>query len=517
MAQLFAQANQAYLMRMALEKAIVSTPDDPEAYVIMGDIALQERRVTEAALLFEKAQKLLVAFQSAERKKIMEPQILSGLASVTEAREKWEEAQKYLESLLKLTPEAKDQAVPMVRLARALFQQKKATDAYTKLKDAYKADPTNVLTPQAALGRFYEQFGDPENAKKWMANALSNYPEDLRTRLVVGQWALETGKLAEAETHATKAKQLSATSLEAMVLRGIVALFKKDYATAEKEFTAAHLMSPDNFAATNNLALALCEQKDDQKKRQAVENATTNFRQYPKNAEAASTLGWTLYKVGNLDQAEQAFRQAAQSGNLSQDTAYYIAQISYDRGRKEEAKNLLDAAREGRSSLLDAARSPGLAGQAEQGPVAQEGRGRHEQEGQLTAAKFGSGLRSQSRGGSGYCRLARFVGPRATRGTGPHFRITPQRENRPRASENAPRPRPPGNLAAHLSHERTKKDHGKPIRRHTMIFILKRDTVVSRPPGRSMLIMIGRTDFTSEADSMGLSACCEHRAYRMSG
>jgi tetratricopeptide (TPR) repeat protein len=347
MAQLFAQANQAYLMRMALEKAIVSTPDDPEAYVILGNIALPDRRVTEAALLFEKAQTLLAACQNVERKKIMEPQILSGLASVAEAREKWEEAQKDLESLLKLIPEAKDQAMPLVRLARALFQQKKAAEAYNKLKDAYKADPTNVLTPEAALGRFYEQFGDPENAKKWMATALTRYPEDLRTRLAVGQWALETGKLTEAETHATKAKQLSATSLEAMILRGIVALFKKDYATAEKEFTAAKITSPDNFAATNNLALALCEQKDDQKKRQAVENATTNFRQYPKNAEAASTLGWTLYKVGRLDEAEQAFRQAAQSGNLSQDTAYYIAQISYDRVRKEEAKNLLDAALKG--------------------------------------------------------------------------------------------------------------------------------------------------------------------------
>ena len=35
-------------------------------------------------------------------------------------------------------------------------------------------------------------------------------------------------------------------------------------------------------------------------------------------------------------------------------------------------------------------------------------------------------------------------------GDGAHFRVTPQRENRPRASENAPRPQPPEDLAAHV-------------------------------------------------------------------
>ena len=41
---------------------------------------------------------------------------------------------------------------------------------------------------------------------------------------------------------------------------------------------------------------------------------------------------------------------------------------------------------------------------------------------------------------------------RRTRGTGRIFASRPPRENRPRASENAPRPRPPENLAAHNPH-----------------------------------------------------------------
>ena len=47
-----------------------------------------------------------------------------------------------------------------------------------------------------------------------------------------------------------------------MILRGVVALFEEDYPKAEEYFQLAHLQSPGNFAASNNLALALCEEVD---------------------------------------------------------------------------------------------------------------------------------------------------------------------------------------------------------------------------------------------------------------
>jgi len=101
MAQFFAAANQAGGVRIELERAVISDPTDPEAYVILGDFAMQDRRVTEAALLFGKANDLLKTFdKSKERKKILEPRTINGLAQVSEARENWEDAQKYLEAFL---------------------------------------------------------------------------------------------------------------------------------------------------------------------------------------------------------------------------------------------------------------------------------------------------------------------------------------------------------------------------------------------------------------------------------
>ncbi len=42
MAQLFSQANQGNAVRVSLEKAVVEAPADPEAYVIIGDIAMAQ-------------------------------------------------------------------------------------------------------------------------------------------------------------------------------------------------------------------------------------------------------------------------------------------------------------------------------------------------------------------------------------------------------------------------------------------------------------------------------------------
>jgi len=342
MFQLFAAANQPQAARLALEKAVLGSPDDPEAYAIFGSIGLQERRVTDAELAFLKARELIKSFQgNAKRKDLLEPQAISGLANVAEAREKWPQAQKLLEELLKVSPK---NAMAMQRLGRALFQQQDAAGALTKLREAKAADKENtVLTPEAALARFYEQYGDHKNAVKWMTNALKASPDDLRTRLVAAQWALETDQIDEAKTQAERALAIDSRSLDAQILRGVVALFQKDFKEAEKWFQDAHLQSPSNFAASNNLALALCEQNDDAKSLRALEYANSNYQAYQKNADAASTLGWVLYKRGEKDRAELALRQALSATTSSADTVFYAAQLSFDRGRKYEAKVLLKA------------------------------------------------------------------------------------------------------------------------------------------------------------------------------
>ncbi len=341
MAQLFSQANQRDAVRVSLEQAVVESPEDPEAYVIMGDIAMSQGRVTEAGLLYAEAENLLARFEgSPRRKSLLDARNLSGLAAVAEARADWPRAEQRLRAWRELEP---DNPICLQRLARARFQQKDPRDALSLLREAAALD-ANVLTPEAQLARFYHEFGDQKNAQIWLNNAVKIAPNDVRTRLVAAQWYLETNQLEQAAKESEAATRLDPASLDAKLFRGVVALFMKDYETAENYFQQAHLQSPGNFAASNNLALALVEQDDEQKRRRALEYATANARQNPRATEALSTYGWVQYRLGNVEEADRVLQAAAGTGTLSPDTAYYLAVVASERGREEQAVQLLNAA-----------------------------------------------------------------------------------------------------------------------------------------------------------------------------
>ena len=60
-------ANQGPLIRPALESAIGEDPEHPEIFILFGNLALAERRVTDAAVHFEKA-KILAAAETMDRR-----------------------------------------------------------------------------------------------------------------------------------------------------------------------------------------------------------------------------------------------------------------------------------------------------------------------------------------------------------------------------------------------------------------------------------------------------------------
>lgn len=341
MAQLYSKAGMNAEARVALEKAAVEAPDDPEVYLLLARVAIRDRDLPKAELLYRKAMTLVAAFnKSAKRKAWMEPQIRSGLASVAEVRKDWPAAQKTLEQWLQQDP---NNTAAAQRLAHCLFQQKNVKGALERLRAAAKAD-AELLTPEAILAMFYHKSGDRENAKKWMTAALVAAPKDLNTHLIASQWALETGQLYEAQKQAIAALRLSPTSLNAKLLQAMIANYERNYEAAEMFFESALKQTPSNLFITNNLALSLAEQNDDAKKQRALELAEANAKLYPEVAEVLSTYGMVLYRLGRLADAERALRDSAALKDPSVDTAYIMACIAVEQGRKAEARQLLENA-----------------------------------------------------------------------------------------------------------------------------------------------------------------------------
>ena len=122
-------------------------------------------------------------------------------------------------------------------------------------------------------------------------------------------WALERGNLALAKEQAEGALRIEASSAEkyggshlGRILLGLVGLWEKTWTAAERCFQEVLTRSPNDFAARNNIALALVEQDDAAKKQRALECAEANMRDGSRNPDVllhwagsvSAAANWTM-------------------------------------------------------------------------------------------------------------------------------------------------------------------------------------------------------------------------------
>jgi tetratricopeptide (TPR) repeat protein len=330
-----------------LEQAGVDAPYDPESYAILAGIELNRADLSKAESLLEKAKELMSKGQLSDRRKPgLQRQIDFGFATLAEVRKDWPSAQKVWEEILKINP--KD-TIATTRLAHCLFRQKDVDGALKVLREAAKSNP-KMVAPEALIAQIYQQDGDVENMDKWMDAAVKANPKNVATRIAAGYAALTQGRLDDVRAHAVAAAQIDPKSYDSVVLRGLVSVFQKDFMAAELFFETALQQLPNSFPISNNLALALAEQDGKGKKERALEIAETNIKKYPRSPNAASTYGWVLYRLGRVDDAEKALRNAV-NGSISVDTAYYVARVMVDQGHKDEAIKILQSVSNDKTSL----------------------------------------------------------------------------------------------------------------------------------------------------------------------
>lgn len=335
-------AAQAQLELLAKESV-----EEPETYLLLGEMAFGFRRVTEAKLLFDEGGRKMSGYSgNPDRQKNLNERVEAGLASVAEAREDWDTAIKHIEGWIKVNA---DSHAAHQRLGAVLFRRN------PKDKDAHKAAfaefekafalNKEISPPGVMMMQLFEQDGDRTKAADWAKFAISKAPENLRAQLEVAQWQINAGKFSEAKQHAERAIQLDADSLEAMVLRGIVARYLRELDDAEQYLDSARLKEPNSFVANDQLALTLIESKDPAKKNRSQNLAQSNFERNQQSPEAQWTFAWVLFKNGRTREAGELIQRAAPATRqLTPDMLFYLAEWFVERGEKEQASKALDEA-----------------------------------------------------------------------------------------------------------------------------------------------------------------------------
>ncbi|MEX2187628.1 MAG: tetratricopeptide repeat protein [Pirellulales bacterium] len=343
--------------RAWLERSVAADPGDPEPYSILGEVALSEGRVTDAGVLFAEAQKLADKFaDNPKRKQNFQRKSLQGLAVVAQRREKWDLAKAMIDEWIKLDPE---NAAAHAALAQALFYLNKPSDAYKSFQEADRlqqivADRNSPPSPMAELNMaalYQRRDKDDKRTGDLIELAVKNHPKDFGVRLKAAQIAMAANLLDIALTQSEAAVKMDENDLTAKLVRGYVARLRDDFPTAEHYFELAHLQSPGNFDASNNLALLLAERPEDAKKNRAYEFAVMNIQRFPINGQsparfdAMSTFGWVQFKRKVMADAQQALQQVVNSNAVTPDSRYYIASLlEADPKRTDDAIKVLEAA-----------------------------------------------------------------------------------------------------------------------------------------------------------------------------
>lgn len=343
MAVLWLGVNQLQPARAELEDTAVKFPGDPEPYLMLGDLAFQDRRITDADVLFSKATELTAAYtENPKRKRDFEIRCHAGSGAVAEARKQWDNAQQHLTGWLELDP---DNASAHQRLGIVLFQLDKSKEALEQFREAKKLDD-KAVQPELAMARLYDDAKQRDTAKKLIEQAVKLSPQDPAVLLASAQWYVGQNDLPAATINADNALKIDPKSLEGKVVRGAIARVSRDYKTAEKFFNDAHLQSPGNFPASNSLALVLIEDESAESRQRALEMAEANVSMHregsPNQANALTTLAWVYYKLGRREDAEKILSQITQNNQLTTDGAYYVAKLLADRGEKDRARKILE-------------------------------------------------------------------------------------------------------------------------------------------------------------------------------
>jgi len=340
-AKLAILANQGALIRPALESAIGEDPEHPEVFILFGDLALAEGRVTDAAVHFEKARGLAAGKRwTPEQKNRFDRLSFQGDAVVAESRGDWKAARAALTDWLTHEP---GNAPARQRLGKALFHLKEYDAAYGQLERAAKADA--ALEPAAiTMAWLFSRAGNLKKAEEWINYANKSAPESPAVQMGSASWLMEHGRADEAQSHADAAVKLNPGSNEIKRLLGLAARQRKDFVQAEQIFEALAHDAPADAWVRNQLALVLVQQIDLHKRRRALELAELSVRQNPKAADSLATLGTVYYRLNRLDDAEKVLQAVVGSGQGDSDAAYVLARVRADRGHPEAAPALLKPA-----------------------------------------------------------------------------------------------------------------------------------------------------------------------------
>jgi Flp pilus assembly protein TadD len=154
---------------------------------------------------------------------------------------------------------------------------------------------------------------------------------------------MEIGEAPAALQPLRSARLLKPEDWQLLLFSGVASKMAGNLDEAEQFLLDALKFNPASQDVLNQLALVLASTEDDAKKLRGLQFARVSAALFPQNAESAVTLGFALYKNGQLQEADRTIQNALRIGQLNMDSSYLIARILFENNKPAEAGRILDS------------------------------------------------------------------------------------------------------------------------------------------------------------------------------
>lgn len=341
------------LAKSRLEKLSAAVPRDPQVALTLGQIALAEGRLADAAAQLERTSLLqLPAAWPLEQREAFARTTLDTVAVTYERQARWQDVKAILSTLIAMG----DSDLQYTnRLARAHYNLGELDQTKALLTKVATRNAGALPMPLLMADLAYSS-GRIDDADKAIKQAIELHPDNAEVQLWWAEWSLMSKDVEAAERALATAQQLGQNSARFSLTLGQCRLSQSNYAEAIKAFRQAALelesiKQPYRTAvATNLLALALvCSADGDQANREeAVAIAEQNALAYSSDPMHVGTLGWIYFKLGRPAEAEPLLRRALElNAQVPSDLSFFVADFYAQASDKREvAETFLKAALE---------------------------------------------------------------------------------------------------------------------------------------------------------------------------
>ncbi len=220
-----------------------------------------------------------------------------------------------------------------------------ALAAFRSLCEVENTAARAAAPAELSIAKLYDVRGDEKKAEQWYRRAADMPGEGAAAaKLQFARWLVWHNRPQEAEALLQRPLLDASQEQQRQYLSALVARMQQRFSEAQDLLSKMHQESPAEFNISNQLALVLIESSQETARGRALQIAESNVRNHQQQAEAWSTLGWIQLRLGDISAAQKSLALATRSGQVSRDTAHFIAELQQTSGDTIAALEFRDAA-----------------------------------------------------------------------------------------------------------------------------------------------------------------------------